>query len=147
MCLHSCALDTVAQQDPIYSPVLERWSSSTRVRRFITGAFVCYSAANDVRTREFTGGEVYFGGAVVTSHLITAFLLLHPIFQRFSSSTVVTAIINQTSALQRARPQFIPVILGTWASFIKPSPPPHFTPLQIKFIDKAIRIQLLSISK
>ncbi|KAF9089440.1 hypothetical protein BGX29_012050 [Mortierella sp. GBA35] len=73
--------------------------------------------------------------------------LLSVIQRPMISSTVVTAIINQTSALQRARPQFIPVILGTWASFIKPSPPPHFTPLQVKFIDKAIRIQLLSISK
>ncbi|OAQ31860.1 hypothetical protein K457DRAFT_135648 [Linnemannia elongata AG-77] len=73
--------------------------------------------------------------------------LLSVIQRPMISSTVVTAIINQTSALQRARPQFIPIILGTWASFIKPSPPPHFTPLQIRFIDKAIRIQLLSISK
>ncbi|KAG0369362.1 hypothetical protein BGX24_002442, partial [Mortierella sp. AD032] len=73
--------------------------------------------------------------------------LLSVIQRPMISSTVVTAIINQTSALQRARPQFIPAILGTWTSFLKPSPPPHFTPLQIKFIDKAIRIQLLSISK
>ncbi|KAF9124535.1 hypothetical protein BGW39_008123 [Mortierella sp. 14UC] len=73
--------------------------------------------------------------------------LLSVIQRPMISSTVVTAIINQTSALQRARPQFIPIILGTWTSFLKPSPPSHFTPLQIRFIDKAIRIQLLSISK
>ncbi|KAF8940510.1 hypothetical protein BGZ47_007713 [Haplosporangium gracile] len=90
-----------------------------------------------------------FLNAAVLQHESDALLreLLSVIQRPMISSTVVTAIINQTSALQRARPQFIPVILGTWASFIKPSPPPHFTPLQIKFIDKAIRIQLLSISK
>ncbi|KAF9436887.1 hypothetical protein BGZ76_002688 [Entomortierella beljakovae] len=63
------------------------------------------------------------------------------------SSTVVTAVINQTSALQRARPQFIPQILGVWMSFVKPSLPAHFTSLQSRFIDKSIRIQLLSLSK
>ncbi|KAF9181168.1 hypothetical protein BGZ51_005102 [Haplosporangium sp. Z 767] len=73
--------------------------------------------------------------------------LLSVIHRPALSSTIVTAIINQTSALQRARPQFIPLILGTWISFIKPSPPPHFSPLQSKFIDKSIRIQLLAISK
>ncbi|KAF9202094.1 hypothetical protein BGZ49_007734 [Haplosporangium sp. Z 27] len=63
------------------------------------------------------------------------------------SSTVVTAVISQTSALQRARPQFIPLILGTWLSFAKPSPPSHFSPLQARFMDKSIRIQLLAVSK
>ncbi|KAF9933806.1 hypothetical protein FBU30_004404 [Linnemannia zychae] len=73
--------------------------------------------------------------------------LLSVIQRPMITSTVVTAVISQTSALQRARPQFIPIILGTWTSFMRPSPPPHFTPLQVKFVDKAIRIQLLSISK
>ncbi|KAG0037355.1 hypothetical protein BGZ82_002692, partial [Podila clonocystis] len=62
------------------------------------------------------------------------------------SSTLVTAIVNQTSALQRARPQFIPSILRTWIAFTKP-PPPHFTALQTKFIDKSIRIQILALTK
>ncbi|KAF9209328.1 hypothetical protein BGZ59_010161 [Podila verticillata] len=62
------------------------------------------------------------------------------------SSTLVTAIVNQTSALQRARPQFIPSILRTWIAFTRP-PPPHFTALQTKFIDKTIRIQILALAK
>ncbi|KAG0353419.1 hypothetical protein BG005_007290 [Podila minutissima] len=62
------------------------------------------------------------------------------------SSTLVTAIVNQTSALQRARPQFIPSILRTWIAFTKP-PPPHFTALQTKFIDKSVRIQIVALTK
>ncbi|KAG0234403.1 Symplekin tight junction protein C terminal-domain-containing protein [Mortierella sp. GBAus27b] len=63
------------------------------------------------------------------------------------SSTTVTAIVNQTSALQRARPQFIPIILGSWMSFVRPSLPTYFTPLQTRFVEKSIRIQLVAISK
>ncbi|KAG0044496.1 hypothetical protein BGZ83_010276 [Gryganskiella cystojenkinii] len=62
------------------------------------------------------------------------------------SSTTVTAIINQTSVLQRARPQLIPFILSKWSAFTK-STPPHLTPLHTKFIDKSIRIQLLSLAR
>ncbi|KAG0365851.1 Symplekin tight junction protein C terminal-domain-containing protein [Gamsiella multidivaricata] len=63
------------------------------------------------------------------------------------SPTIVTAVINQTSALQRARPQFVPLVLGIWTVFTKPTLPAHFTPLQIRSIDKAIRIQLLALTK
>ncbi|KAF9352007.1 hypothetical protein BGX26_010092 [Mortierella sp. AD094] len=63
------------------------------------------------------------------------------------SSTIITAVISQTSALQRARPQFIPLILGIWTSFAKPSLPSHLSQLQARFIDKSIRIQLLAVSK
>ncbi|KAG0203738.1 hypothetical protein BGX28_004086 [Mortierella sp. GBA30] len=73
--------------------------------------------------------------------------LLSVIQRPMVSSTIVTAVINQTSALQRARPQHIPLILRIWMSFVKPAPPPHFSPLQTRFIEKAIRIQLLAISK
>ncbi|KAF9942183.1 hypothetical protein BGZ67_002820 [Mortierella alpina] len=73
--------------------------------------------------------------------------LLSVIQRPMVSSTIITAIINQTSALQRARPQYIPLILKTWLQFVKPAPPAHLSPLQTKFIEKSIRIQLLAISK
>ncbi|GJJ67861.1 symplekin [Entomortierella parvispora] len=62
------------------------------------------------------------------------------------SSTVVTAVINQTSVLQRARPQFMPFVLSKWTAFTR-SIPAHFTPLQTKFVDKSIRIQLISLAR
>ncbi|KAF9426076.1 hypothetical protein BGZ94_006967 [Podila epigama] len=62
------------------------------------------------------------------------------------TSTLVTAVVNQTSTLQRTRPQFMPTILRTWMAFTRP-PPPHFTALQTKFVDKAIRIQILALTK
>ncbi|KAF9289988.1 hypothetical protein BGZ68_008189 [Mortierella alpina] len=73
--------------------------------------------------------------------------LLSVIQRPMVSSTIITAIINQTSALQRSRPQYIPLILRTWLQFVKPAPPSHLSPLQTKFIEKSIRIQLLAISK
>ncbi|KAF9571652.1 hypothetical protein EC968_000320 [Mortierella alpina] len=73
--------------------------------------------------------------------------LLSVIQRPMVSSTIITAIINQTSALQRARPQYIPLILRTWLQFVKPAPPAHLSPLQTKCIEKSIRIQLLAISK
>ncbi|KAG9320810.1 hypothetical protein KVV02_004653 [Mortierella alpina] len=73
--------------------------------------------------------------------------LLSVIQRPMVSSTIITAIINQTSALQRARPQYIPLIIRTWLQFVKPAPPAHLSPLQTKFIEKSIRIQLLAISK
>ncbi|KAF9975521.1 hypothetical protein BGZ73_000825 [Actinomortierella ambigua] len=64
------------------------------------------------------------------------------------TSTIITGVIAPLSALQRARPQYIPRVLKTLTSFIKNgSLPPQLTPLQIRFIDKAIRIQLVTVSK
>ncbi|KAF9582624.1 hypothetical protein BGW38_010959 [Lunasporangiospora selenospora] len=63
------------------------------------------------------------------------------------SPTIVTALINQASALLRARPQFIPLILMTMVPFSRLKLPTLFPPSKIRFIEKAVRIQLLSISK
>ncbi|KAG0227402.1 hypothetical protein BGW41_003838, partial [Actinomortierella wolfii] len=64
------------------------------------------------------------------------------------TSTIITGVIAPLSALQRARPQYIPRILKTLTSFIRNgSLPSQLTPLQIRFIDKAIRIQLVTVSK
>ncbi|CAO3566876.1 unnamed protein product [Mortierella alpina] len=97
---------------------------------------------------EITPNHPFLNAAALlqeSDHLLRE--LLSVIQRPMVSSTIITAIINQTSALQRARPQYIPLILRTWLQFVKPAPPAHLSPLQIKFIEKSIRIQLLAISK